>query len=285
MPVSLEREWPIRWHGHWIWLAEEPVEPSGFWTAQPQEQHEETHGLFRKSFSLETVPQTVPTRITADSRYILYVNGQEVGRGPIRSQPRRLHYDEYDLAALLRPGENVIAVLVERFAVANSYWMPPVPNNSLGLTGVLVFEAELDAQWVVSDASWRTLKTDAWRGDWLEEGAHHYGVPLEAFDAGRLPIDWMCPGYDDSCWHPAQVVPAMHIGGFRRSQPPTDPYGPLYRRPSCAIGRRARVSCVVPRRFPGRLAGRLSSQPDGPRAGYSCPAGDRVPCGGVARRS
>jgi alpha-L-rhamnosidase len=235
-PIS-ESDFPgVRWHGHWIWLPEEQVSPSGFWSATVEQQQVATHGLFRKAFALESVPERVPARLTADSRYILYVNGAEIGRGPIRSQPRRLYYDLYDLAHFLRPGENTIAVHVERFASANSFWMPPVPNNSLGVRGVLVFEADLAGTWLVSDGSWRTLKTDAWRPDWMDPSTHHQGVPLEAFDARLLAPDWAAPNYDDSAWGEAQVVPAMHIGGFRRTQPPTDPYGPLYPRPIAQLG-------------------------------------------------
>jgi hypothetical protein len=102
------------------------------------------------------VPERVPTRITADSRYILYVNGWEAFRGPIRSQPRRLHYDMLDLAPHLKAGENVLAAYVKYYGSVKSYWMPAAPNMTLGKTGVLVFEADLGAGgWLVSDDSWR----------------------------------------------------------------------------------------------------------------------------------
>ena len=103
-PVSRDDFPGVRWHGHWVWLLEEEVQPSGFWTATQEREPHETHGLFRKRLMLEAVPERVPARLTADSRYILYVNGVELGRGPIRSQPRRLHYDLYDLAPYLRLG-------------------------------------------------------------------------------------------------------------------------------------------------------------------------------------
>ena len=44
--------------------------------------------LFRKTIRLDSVPERVPARVTADSRYVLFANGQEVFRGPIRSQRR-----------------------------------------------------------------------------------------------------------------------------------------------------------------------------------------------------
>src|SRR5690349_12970908 len=96
----------VRWRGHWIWVSEEPVTPSGFLASGINPHAPEAHALFRKTVSLDRVPTRVPTRLTADSRYALFVNGQEVYRGPIRSQPRRLHYDLFDLAPYLQPGEN-----------------------------------------------------------------------------------------------------------------------------------------------------------------------------------
>jgi alpha-L-rhamnosidase len=229
----------IRWRGHWIWVPEEPVEPSGFLSAGINPNATEAHGLFRKTFHLDHVPERVPARVTADSRYALFANGQEVFRGPIRSQPRRLHYDLLDLAPYLRPGENVLAVYVKYYGTPKSYWMPAVPNMTLGKTGILVFEALLgEAGSLVSDGTWKAQKAEAWSEDWrgeIEDPAGG-GVPLEVFDARRFPHAWRDGGFDDSGWEAAQVVPAVHIGGFARTQPPTDPYGPLYPRPIARLG-------------------------------------------------
>ena len=49
-------------------------------------------------------------------------------------------------------------------------------------------------------------------------------------DARKLPSGWKSAGFDDSSWGRAQILRSIHIGGFARTQPPADPYGPLYRR-------------------------------------------------------
>lgn len=231
-PITAQDFPAIRWHGHWIWVPEEPIEPCGFWSAGVDPRADEAHGLFRKSFRLDHVPERVPARITADARYVLYVNGRTVGRGPIRSQPRRLHYDLFDLAPYLQLGENVVAIYVVYYGSPTSFWMPAVPNNTLGTTGVLVFEAQLgQADWLVSDSSWKAHRSDAWSDDGRRGSHHGGGVPVEVFDARRLAHQWRDVTFDDSAWGSAQIVRAMHVGGFARSQPPTDPYGPLYPRP------------------------------------------------------
>ena len=229
----------IRWQGHWIWVPEEQLQLSMGLPGTDHTLEQETHGLFRKTFLLNTIPERVPARITADSRYALYVNGQEVFRGPIRSQPRRLHYDLLDLAPYLQSGENVLAVYVKYYGRPKSYWMPAAPNTVLGKTGILVFEAHLgNGEWLVSDDSWKASKSDAW-SDEGNKGAEFVGgsgVPVEILDARKLPSDWKAFNFDDSSWGSAQRVPAVHIGGFAHTQPPTDPYGPLYPRPIAKLG-------------------------------------------------
>jgi alpha-L-rhamnosidase len=248
VPVSARDFSEIRWRGHWIWVPEEQIAPSGFMGAGIDPHAKEAHGLFRKTIQLDDVPERAPARITADSRYALFVNGQEVFRGPIRSQPRRMHYDLFDLAPCLQPGENVLAVYVKYYGTPKSYWMPAAPNLTLGKTGVMVFEADLGAAgWVVSDASWKARKSDAWT-DNASSGSTDPsggGVPIELFDARRMPHNWRAADFDDSGWGTAQLVPAMHIGGFAHTQPPTDPYGPLYPRPIAKLGGDLRTPASV----------------------------------------
>ena len=37
---------------------------------------------FRKSFSLAAIPAKFPVHVSADNRFVLYVNGERVGDGP-----------------------------------------------------------------------------------------------------------------------------------------------------------------------------------------------------------
>lgn len=259
----------IRWRGHWIWT-DPPAVPSGTFPRFAQRPREEAHGLFRKTFTLERAPRRAPARITADSRYLLWVNGEEVSRGPARSQPRRLMYDMVDLAPHLQEGENVIAVYVRYYATPKSHWMPAAGNMSLGGTGVLVFESDLgdpsiDAGqgtgWLVSDDSWKALKSDAWTIAPPARGPGGGGVPVELFDARRLPYGWEQPGYDDGAWPHAALIRARHMGGAARSQPPTDPYGPMYARSFAPLGGE---TCIPTAVRVERLSGPLDLSAEGP---------------------
>jgi hypothetical protein len=132
----------LRWSGHWIGRQPSAAtgRPSDFLTGGEADR-EFSRSMFRRAFDLEQVPAEAPTRITADSRYVLWVNGQEVGRGPARSQPYRRRYDSYDLAPYLSFGANVIAVLVTYYGRAMSFWQPAPAGSSTD--AVLVFEAQV----------------------------------------------------------------------------------------------------------------------------------------------
>lgn len=237
----------IRWRGHWIWAPEEQVQPGSPFGAAPSNAPE-AHALFRRVVHLDAAPARAPARLTADSRYALFVNGSEVCSGPVRSQPRRLHYDLIDLAPYLQAGANLIAIYVKYYGAPKSFWMPATPNVMLGKSGVLVFEANLgDAGWLVSDPTWKAHKVDAWESDWNHDliGPVAGGVPVEIFDARRFPHRWREADFDDSAWGAAQLIPAVHIGGFARTQPPTDPYGPLYPRPIAQLSGETRTPVAI----------------------------------------
>ncbi|WP_426517893.1 alpha-L-rhamnosidase N-terminal domain-containing protein [Diaminobutyricibacter sp. McL0618] len=222
----------IGWHAHWI--GTEPPPPVAPDTLEATDPPTPFHrSIFRTAVMLDSVPGTAPARLTADSRYVLVVNGVEVGRGPARSQPRRQKFDEYDLAPVLREGANTIAVLVTYYGHPTAFWQPAAANTGLGLDAVLAFEARLGSSWLVSDTGWKVHRSTAWTSPDLE-GLD--GVPVELVDARELPVGWDSPDLDDSDWPNAHLRPASHIGGFGRTQPPTDPYGALLPRRTAPVG-------------------------------------------------
>ncbi|MCB0043112.1 MAG: hypothetical protein KDE23_25670, partial [Caldilinea sp.] len=66
-PVTVQDFPEIRWHGHWIWVPEEPIQPGSAFHGQIDPDMPEAHGLFRRRVHLDAVPARVPARITADS--------------------------------------------------------------------------------------------------------------------------------------------------------------------------------------------------------------------------
>ena len=91
----------------------------GFPAGSDERPARNAHYAFRHKLAMEDKPSTAPVRITADARYILWVNGKYVGRGPARCYPWRQAYDEFDLAPFLHKGTNWIAAQVHEFGYSN----------------------------------------------------------------------------------------------------------------------------------------------------------------------
>src|SRR5580692_2008433 len=72
---------------------------------------------FRRSLTLAAVPASYIVRVSADNRFILYVNGKRVGDGPARGDLTHWRYERFDLAPLLKPGENLITATVWNWGV------------------------------------------------------------------------------------------------------------------------------------------------------------------------
>lgn len=100
---------------------------------------------FRKAFEIEKgkVPGENRIRISADSRYKLYVNGTFVQEGPQKAMDTKSWFvDPADIGPYLREGENVIAVEVMRFPAPNYSSSRPRSNDSLLRTPVAMLYVE-----------------------------------------------------------------------------------------------------------------------------------------------
>ncbi len=72
---------------------------------------------FRRSLELASVPISYPVRVSADNRFILYVNGRRVGDGPARGDLSHWRYERLDLAPLLHTGSNLITATVWNWGI------------------------------------------------------------------------------------------------------------------------------------------------------------------------
>lgn len=216
-----------RWRGRFLWSAPPVVSTGTLLAGRIDPDAGQGFVCLRRSFDLDAVPACVPARFTADSRYVLSVNGIEVARGPVRANPRRLHYDALDLTPWLVRGRNVLSVLARWYGHPTPWWAPVPPTLQLG-GGSFVFEARLGAGWLVSDDSWKALAPTAW-GRQASGGVG--GLSPECFDARSLPAGWREIAFDDGDWPAAVELRAHHVGFLGRHEPPVHPYGPLPPRP------------------------------------------------------
>jgi hypothetical protein len=97
---------PVRthWAGQWI---SHPTAP----LREPITLH------FKKTIDLKQAPAHFLVHVSADNRFVLYVNGTRVGDGPARGDLAHWRYETFDLAPLLKVGPNIIAANVWNFGV------------------------------------------------------------------------------------------------------------------------------------------------------------------------
>ena len=142
------------WHANWIWDDSKKGDTVTEYGRQ-QDLYSNTWMNFRKTVTLDQVPESVVAKIAVDSRYWLYINGEMVvfegalKRGPT---PEDSYYDSVDITKYLHTGTNTIAVQVwywGRRAGVRSY-----SNVDSGQGGFL-FEAELGENCLKSDSSWK----------------------------------------------------------------------------------------------------------------------------------
>jgi hypothetical protein len=149
---------------------------------------------FRKTISLPADRKIRSARfvLSADNEFVLYVNGKDAGRGSSWANPSSL-----DIAALLKPGPNVLAV-----AATNG----GANRNPAGLIGKLAVAFEQgESMQLAVDATWKTANT--------------------------LITGWNTQPFDDSAWTDAAVaVPfgegpwGSMTGGVTLSPVKADPY-------------------------------------------------------------
>ena len=92
------------WHASWITHPTAPLR-------DPIVLH------FRRALTLLAVPDSYIVRVSADNRFILYVNGVRAGDGPARGDLSHWRYERFDLAPLLHSGSNLITATVWNFGV------------------------------------------------------------------------------------------------------------------------------------------------------------------------
>ena len=79
---------------------------------------------FRKHVTLAEHPPHFVVHVSADSRFILYVNGHRVGDGPARADLAHWRYETFDLAPYLTAGSNLLAATVWNYGAAAPLGQP-----------------------------------------------------------------------------------------------------------------------------------------------------------------
>ncbi len=175
------------WGAHWAWNSKVPLS-----------EYAVLH--FRRSFDIKEKPDSFKVNVTADQRFVLYVNGICVARGPARSDLYNWYYDTIDIAPQLREGKNTIAALV--WHAGNS---APVAQMSRRLAFILDGATE-NEEFLATPSKWKVKKSEAYSPIKL----NWFVGPGDAIDGKKYDWGWTLPEYDDSGWRNADTLDAAY---------------------------------------------------------------------------
>lgn len=106
---------------------------------------------FSEGIQVSATPEHYPVHVSADHRFILYVNGVRVGEGPARGDLLHWRYESFDLASFLHLGKNVVAAIVWNWGIYGP--LAQITDRTAFLMqgdGAAEAQANTDKSWQVS---------------------------------------------------------------------------------------------------------------------------------------
>jgi len=187
--------------------------------------------LFRRTLTLSDV-LPVFVKITADTRYKLYVNGQFAEYGPSRGDESVWFYDEIDLTRYLHAGKNVICAAVLRNPEDTAH-----SNHGMARTAIPGLYAALfcDGAELPEEGSWKWKRAEGISFCREEVRFAPLNIHEKAWGDPSL-AGWNTESFDDSSWQNAVSYSQSQL--------------PLVLQPDHLVKRTIPFMKRVPRRFP-----------------------------------
>lgn len=164
-----------RWAAQWIACPEAPQRDAGVFH-------------FRKTIDLTDLPREFVVYVSADNRFIFFVNGTRVGEGPAASDLGHWKYETFDLRPFLRNGKNLIGATVWNFgAEAPLAQMTSRSGFILQGNGEPEQIANTNDSWQVEVESGHRVLTSHFESVLRQ---YYAGPPGEVIDGRRYDWDW-----------------------------------------------------------------------------------------------
>ena len=173
---------------------------------------------FRRTFDVTAPIGAAELRLTADSRYEVFVNGVFVGLGPPRSWPSPWTVDRYPIHHLLHGGNNTMAVRVQHFGLGTFQYLP----GEAGLIAELELQDAQGRRVIGSDSTWKALPCAAIR--WPVPRISVQQGWEEQYDATRELRGWCEATFDDRAWPAACPVRRPGEGSHATFEPRDIPF-------------------------------------------------------------
>lgn len=177
------------------------------WYEKPGKDDLNSYMLARKEFTINKIPSKAEIKITADSRYKLYVNGFFVSYGPARGFPEHYPFDRIDISQYLKKGKNVLSVVVHQFGISTHQ------SFYAGKAGLIVSGKISGIDIGTKRKNWLVKKCPGHKKDTVRR-SKQMGFQ-EYFDARLVEPSWMLPEADikpgnDGWTYPEYWEPATH---------------------------------------------------------------------------
>lgn len=186
----------------WIWDEEIPQSNS----------NKNVVCYFRKKFCLESSKYRLRIKVTADSRYKLYINGHLVGFGPEKGDRWRYYFDVIDVDEYINKGWNVISALVIHYYVAEPWIYYQGGPGSVFRTATAGFLLEADildedgrlVEKIYTDETWLVHRDKSIT--FLPSRYMPLVGEVEVVNGRFVPNNWHSLNFDDSVWENAKVI-------------------------------------------------------------------------------
>lgn len=164
---------------------------------------------FRKVIRVSARPQRLAVNVSADNRFILYVNGRRVGQGPARGDLSNWRFQRFDIAPYLKAGSNVVAAQVWNDATTAGL------SQVTAKTGFML-AAETAGPIDLNTTSGWEVRVDNSRTPTLGRtqisatvGSGFYAAgPPEVLDGAQRDWNWNFDGGTSGDWRPAIAIAA-----------------------------------------------------------------------------
>ncbi len=152
---------------------------------------------FRRALTLASVPANYPVRVTADNRFVLYVNGQRVGDGPARGDLNHWRYEGFDLTPKLHTGKNLITATVWNWGI-----FAPIAQMS-DRTAFLLESEATGAEGTSTPEGWQVEIEPGHRAmdrSLVDLKTYFASGPGEEISAGMYDWDWQSEEEEGGYW-------------------------------------------------------------------------------------
>ena len=187
------------WKAYWIDVPEESTLGYGVY-------------LFRKTISLPAKPDSFLIHVSADNRYKLFVNGNQVSQGPARGDLNHWNFETLDIAPFLQAGKNIIAA-----RIWNDGELRPEGQISLR-TGFVLQGNGNGEQLVNTGKDWKCIRDSAYLPLRYNPPTYYVAGPGEQVNMNNYLSGWEKINYPDSNWKNARIImpgiPNKLIGGY-----------------------------------------------------------------------